>query len=328
MVGITMVDGTWRHALPSLAVFEAAGRCLNFSGAARELGATQPAVSHHVAWLEAELGCLLFRRLHRGVSLTPEGRILFDAIASSRHAIERALAEIHDRAGRKLINIATDYGFAGDWLVPRLASLPASVADVEVRIAASQSAIDPASETADFAVVLGAGQWPGRTATLLFPETVYAVASPHFLARSGKIGQPADLARLRLLHLESREPTPWLTWSGWFAGHDIPLKPRQGDFFFNTYSLVQQAAIAGQGVALGWWPLIDQAVRTGLLVPLLDRPVVTGMGYYLVEEANRPTPPGFVRFRDWLVAECKRARPFARPTRAARRTPGAGHRSG
>lgn len=304
MVDIRMANGNWRLTLPSLAVFEAAGRHLNFSGAARELGATQPAVSHHVAWLEAELGCLLFRRLHRGVSLTPEGRILFDAVGSSRQAIERALAEIHDRSGRKLINIATDYGFAGDWLIPRLAALPSSVSDVEVRIVASQSAIDPEAETADFVILLGSGQWPGCVSTLLFRETVHAVAGPHFLARQGPVRTIADLARLRLLHLESRDRCPWLTWTGWFADHGIALKSRQGDFFFNTYSLVQQAAIAGQGVALGWRPLIDHAIKTGLLVPVLDRPVATAMGYYLVEPANRPSPPAFARFRDWLLAEC------------------------
>ncbi|WP_262312520.1 LysR substrate-binding domain-containing protein [Acidiphilium sp. AL] len=325
-----MTNGNWRLILPSLAVFEAAGRHLNFSGAARELGTTQPAVSHHMSWLETELGCLLFRRLHRGVSLTPEGRVLFDAVSSSRQAIEHALTEIHNRSGRKLVNIATDYGFAGDWLIPHLAALPSSVSDVEVRIVASQSAIDPRTEAADFVILLGSGQWPGCVSTLLFRETVYAVASPLFLAKCGPVKNAAELARLRLLHLESRDRCPWLTWSGWFAGHGVALNSRQGDFFFNTYSLVQQAAIAGQGIALGWRPLIDHAIHAGLLVPVLDQPVSTDMGYYLVEGANRSTPPAFARFRDWLVAECARAGagPRAKSTSETPRKPDGVRQSG
>lgn len=312
MGGIHTANGRWRLPLPALAVFEAAGRRLNFSSAARELGTTQPAVSHHVAWLEAELGCALFRRLHRGVSLTPEGRILFGAVSLSRDAIERAQAEIKDLSGRKLLNIGTDYGFAGDWLMQRLAGLSSSVADVEVRIVVSQANVDPGTEAVDFTIMLGSGQWPGCVSTRLFPETVYAVASPHFLAQHGPVKTIEDLARLRLLHLESRDRCVWLNWGGWFAAQDIALKPRQGnpsrgDFFFNTYPLVQQAAIAGQGVALGWRPLVDQAVESGLLVPVLDQPVRTAMGYYLVEAANRRSQPAFTRFRDWLLAECAQA---------------------
>lgn len=72
-----------RPPLQPLAFFEAAGRHLNFSAAARELGVTQSAVSHQVAWLRADLGVPLFRRLHRGVALTAEGGRLFEWCAGA-----------------------------------------------------------------------------------------------------------------------------------------------------------------------------------------------------------------------------------------------------
>jgi LysR family glycine cleavage system transcriptional activator len=309
MGGIHTANGSWRLSLPALAVFEVAARHLNFSSAARELGATQPAVSHQISWLEAELGCSLFHRLHRGVSLTREGSILFDAVSLSRDAIEQAQDEIRTLATRKLLNIATDYGFASDWLMPRLAEFSSAIADVDVRIVASQTEINPGTEAVDFTIVLGSGQWPGCVSTLLFPETVHAVASPGFLARHGPVETSAELLRLRLLHLESRDHCVWLNWNGWLAARGITTKPRHGDFFFNTYSLVQQAAIAGQGVALGWRPLIDQAIASGLLVSVLDQPVRTRMGYYLVEAGSRRDSPASARFRSWLLAECGEANP-------------------
>ena len=52
----------------------------------------------------------------------------------------------------------------------------------------------------------------------------------------------------------------------------------------NNYSLVIQAALAGQGVALGWRPLVDDLMERGQLVPALDRTVTTGKGYYLVHK--------------------------------------------
>lgn len=300
MIGINMANG-WRLALPALAVFEAAARHGNFSRAARELGTTQPAVSHHVGWLEGQLRCKLFRRLHRGVGLTSEGELLFAAASASRTAIERAQEEIRALGGRRVLKIATDYGFAGEWLIPRLADLAAVAPEVEVRIIASHSPVDPAAEAADVAILLGDGAWPGRAATLLFPETVSAVTGPSFLARA-PVHDLADLAERRLLHLEAPIRTPWLTWQGWFAAHGIVRRPRERDFVFNTYSLVQQAAIAGQGIALGWHPLIDGAIVAGRLCRVLPTRVETRLGYYLVESPNRPAPPGLPRFRAWLFS--------------------------
>lgn len=300
----------WRLSLPALAMFEAAARHLNFSRAARELGATQPAVSHHIAWLEAELHCKLFHRRHRGVALTPEGVTLYEAATLSRTAIERAqatiAAEIATRATSRLVHIATDYGFAGNWLIPHLAALAEAVPEVEIRITASQTPTDPAAEPADIAILLGNGAWPGHDSTLLFRETVFAVASAGFLAAQPPAHTPADLARLRLLHLESRTPCAWLTWQGWFAANGIERPPRDGDFFFNTSALVEQAAIAGQGLALGWHPLIEPALAANRLTPALPTPVHTDMGYYLVEDRTAPTPK-FPRFRTWLINACTNA---------------------
>jgi putative choline sulfate-utilization transcription factor len=306
MASIHVANGNWRANLPSLAAFEAAARHLNFSKAARELGATQPAVSHQISSLEAELRCALFRRLHRGVCLTPEGEILFEAVKLSRAAIEHAESQIRAHAGRRLVSIATDYGFAGDWLTPQLASLAAAVPDVEVRIIASQAATESGAD-ADFAIRMGNGNWPGCSSTLLFRETVFAVASPALLGRLPQIGTAGEVAGLPLLHLESDASAPWLTWSGWLAGHGVRRKPRDGDFFFNTYSILQQAAIAGQGVALGWRPLIDNALTTGRLMPVISTPVCTDMGYYLVEDTTRPRAASAQKFRGWLLNACAQA---------------------
>ena len=304
MGGIHVANGSWRANLPALAVFEAAARNLNFSKAARELGATQPAVSHQVSWLEEELRCALFRRLHRGVCLTPEGEMLFEAVKLSRAAIEQAEREIRAHAGRRLVSIATDYGFAGDWLTPRLASLASAVPDVEVRIIASQTGAEAGTEAADFAIRMGNGIWPGCSSTLLFRETVFAVASPSLLGRLPEIRTAGEVAGLPLLHLESDANAPWLTWSGWLAGHGVKRKPRDGDCFFNTYSILQQAAIAGQGVALGWRPLIDNALANGGLVPIIGTPICTDMGYYLVEDTTSRRPASAQQFRDWLLNAC------------------------
>jgi len=60
--------------------------------------------------------------------------------------------------------------------------------------------------------------------------------------------------------------------------------------------------VMGQGIALGWAPLIDELVATGQLVALCDAPLVTDRGYVLVTPRE---PPAAVRaFSEWLLDEC------------------------
>lgn len=300
------------HRLPplqTLMVFEAAARHLNFTTAAQELGTTQPAVSQRVGLLEDDLGAPLFARAHRGVTLTPDGALLFGAVQQSLAGIGDAVAKIRARRTRQVLTIATDFGFATYWLMPRLAALRQLAPHLDVRIVTSQNEFDIRGEAVDVAVAFGAGPWPGCSAEALFPERVVPVCSPGFLAEHGLRGSPGELARLPLLHLETGLPARWLSWADWFALHGLAASDDGHDLTLNNYALVIQAAIAGQGVALGWLPLIDDPVRAGQLVLAAEHPVGTARGYHLVQPHAQRSPESLSRFRHWIIAECAGASP-------------------
>lgn len=297
--------------LRTLLFFEAAGRLLSFSAAARELACTQSAVSHQIGWLEADLGTPLFRRLHRGVALTPDGVRLYEATRDALDGIGDAVTRIRDRRRPGVLNVATDFGFAAGWLLPRLSALRQLLPELDVRIVTMQTAIDLRREAADIAITFGHGHWPGCEAELLFPERVLPVCSPAFRASRAPhaaegAGNPADLSLLPLLHLESVGPAAWLSWGDWFTLHGLPMPAGGQELTFNNYPLVLQAALMGQGVALGWSPLIDDLMRDGHLVSLLDRPIQTERGYFLVVPSRRGTDERHDRFRRWVVEESGR----------------------
>lgn len=294
--------------LRTLLFFEVAGRLLSFSAAARELACTQSAVSHQIGWLEADLGTALFRRLHRGVALTPDGVRLYEATREALDGIGDAVTRIRDRQRPGVLNVATDFGFASGWLLPRLGALRQLLPELDVRIVTTQNAIDLRREAADIAITFGHGHWPGCEAELLFPERVLPVCSPAFRVSrapfaAGAAASPADLAPLPLLHLESVGPAAWLSWSDWFTLHGLPVPAGGHDLTFNNYPLVLQAALMGQGVALGWSPLIADLMRDGHLVALFDRPVQTERGYFLVVSNRRTPDERRDRFRRWVVEE-------------------------
>src|SRR4029450_7700116 len=81
-------------SLDALRIFVVAARHLSFSDAANELNLTQSAVSHRIRGLEDELGLELFRRLTRGLELTPHGRALALKVDQAIAEIDRSVIEL------------------------------------------------------------------------------------------------------------------------------------------------------------------------------------------------------------------------------------------
>ncbi|NLP62710.1 choline sulfate utilization transcriptional regulator [Paraburkholderia sacchari] len=289
--------------MQTLSAFESAARLASFTAAARELGSTQPAVSQRIVQLEEDLGAPLFERGHRGVTLTAEGALLYEAVRSGLDTIREATTCIRARRATGALTILTDAGFATYWLMPRLARLKASMPGVNVKIVTSQLGYDPHRDHADIAIAFGDGHWPPCTSTRLFAEAVTPVCSPAFRDAHRAVSHAADLAALPLLHVQPTQPERWLAWDTWFAAHGLAAPEESQGLMFNSYSLVVQAALMGQGVALGWTPLTDELIASGLLVRLLDTPVTSERGYYLVCPPARPAPAAVPLFRRWLFNE-------------------------
>ncbi|MFM0594946.1 choline sulfate utilization transcriptional regulator [Paraburkholderia dilworthii] len=290
--------------MQALTMFESAARLASFTAAARELGSTQPAVSQRVVQLEEALGAPLFERGHRGVTLTEDGERLFEAVRHALDTIRAATTEIRARRTPQTLTLSTDFGFATYWLMPRLSQFKALMPDVDVKIITSQSVFDPSHDQADIAIAFGDAHadWTARGVVKLFPEHVMPVCSPAFLAAHPSFRTPSDLPGVPLLHLEPTQPARWLSWADWFAAHALDTPAAHRGITFNSFTLVAHAAIMGQGVALGWAPLVDELLATGQLVELFDAPVVTERGYLLVTQ--RAATPVINAFRQWLLGEC------------------------
>src|SRR5689334_19979731 len=136
--------GTERRIPPLswLLAFEAAARHKSFGSAAIALGTSQPAISQRIAHLEASLQVTLFRRLPRGVQLTAEGHLLWEGLEVGLGSIESAIDETRRHGHGRTLTVATDFGFAALWLVPRLHSLREAAPQLDVRVVTSQSELD------------------------------------------------------------------------------------------------------------------------------------------------------------------------------------------
>jgi LysR family transcriptional regulator, glycine cleavage system transcriptional activator len=271
-----------RLPLRTLVVFEAAARHGRFVAAAHELAMSQAAVSQHVATLEEQLGTALFIRGHRGVTLTPTGQGLRIAVQEGLGTLHSGVAAARRLGKKRTLQILTDFGFAAWWLMPRIANLSELAPDVELRLITTQS--DNVTDDPDFdlAILFGAGDWPGYQAQRLFREEIYPVCSPGFLGNR-PMPTPTEISRMRLLHLRAPSALRWFAWDDWFSAMKLPSVSRVHDLTFNNYQLLLQAVLQGQGVGLGWTPLIDAMVESKALLRLSPIPLVSERGYFVVE---------------------------------------------
>lgn len=293
--------------LATLQAFEASARLGNFTAAARELDSTQSAISQHIRRLEQDLGVTLFYRQYRGVRLTETGEQLLEDVSDGLSRIARGIAAAQQDSSHDVINVATDFALAAFWLLPRLSGFRDAHPDVEVRVVTAQQRITPDQANIDIAILFGDGQDDRAPSRLLMRESVVPVCSPALLERHGPVNSAGELSRLPLLQLEAEYDAKWFNWPRLFTLLGIRERPREPDLVFNNYTLLLQAAIAGQGAAIGWLPMVDSMLDSGLLVPVIPERTTSAYGYHLVLPATKAVSPMVQKFADWLIRESQNA---------------------
>ena len=249
--------------------FEAAATHLSFTRAAHELFVTQAAVSHQIKALEERLGVKLFNRLGRALTLTEPAQRFLPAVRESFDRLSAATDELLQANTAGALNVTTLNSFAALWLVPRLARFQARHPDIAVRIHAADEVVDLRRQGYDIAIRYGAGKWPDLHAEKLFDDDTYPVCSPALLAGPHPLRVAEDLRHFTLLHEEMID----ITWVHWLRAAGVAdIDPARGPVFSHA-NMVIQAAINGQGVALGRGPLIaDELAAGGTAVRVVSMP--------------------------------------------------------
>jgi len=283
-------------SLHALRVFEAAARHLNFTRAADELNVTQAAVSQQVRGLEAELGTTLFRRVNRRLLLTDAGVALAAEVGEALQRLGRGVARLRRQEIAGPLTVSTTPSFGARWLVPRLSRFMTAWPAIELRLHTSHEVVDLRRSAADLAIRHGKGPYPGLHAEPLAEERIFPVCHPKLRPR---LRRPDDLRRHVLIQDVGVEWAPWLKAAG-VRGLDATRGPA-----FLDSNLALQAAIEGQGVALGRTVVVHDDLAAGRLVRPFAHSVPKAESYFLVATPEAAERPRVKAFRDWLMAEMR-----------------------
>lgn len=304
-----------RHSLPSLhglLLFEASARHLNFSKAGEELGITQSAVSHAVKQLEETLGHALFLRENRALTLTTQGQRLFASVAQGFGSIAQTVGDISAADEKDTLVIACSTIMATEWLLPRLGRLRDRLPNLRVEMRRFDRDPDLMAQGIDVQLRLGDGVWPDYEAIQLWPEEIHAIASPAYLA-AHPLRSPDDLTHHRLILYV--DPLRFrLGWAEWLRALGVePERRLPVALQVNDSLLALQAAIAGEGVALGWSASIDRALAEGCVVKALPLSLRTGRHFYILTPKTIRPRRSVRLFVEWLTSEARQAQPSEGP---------------
>ncbi|MFV0576291.1 MAG: transcriptional regulator GcvA [Vibrio sp.] len=287
--------------LNSLRVFEAAARYLSFTRAAEELFVTQAAVSHQVKALEEFLGIKLFRRRNRSLLLTEEGQSYFLDIKDIFTSISDATDKVLERSEKGALTISLTPSFAIQWLVPRLADFNAQEPDIDVRIKAVDMDEGLLSDDVDVAIYYGRGNWPGVRADKLYVECLVPVCSPQLLLGAKPLKTLSDIKNHTLLHDSSRK-----YWKQFTKEQSLDeVNVNHGPIFSHS-TMVIQAAMHGQGIALVNNVLVQPDLDSGRLVQPFDEVLISQNAFYVVCDNKQADSGRVATFRDWMLKTAAR----------------------
>jgi len=277
------------------------------SSAAREMQLSQPSLSQRIKNLETAVGRTLFVRTSKGVETTREGLELHRRIAKPLKQVADGYLEFSERSLSNKVLISVDHAFASFWLVPRLPRMREDLGAIDICVLSSQEPKENAGSDTDIVIHMAEPGLATSGDTLLLAEEVSAICSPKFKQEHPDIKSPEDLSKdpAFLLHLNSpTTDTPWCSWPDWLAHFGTPTRLLRKETVFSNYEMIVQAAIGGQGVALGWNGLIDKHIIEFELTKLFAETLSTDRGYFIRKMQPDPSD-ATLALHDWIIQELR-----------------------
>ena len=236
----------------ALRTFEAAGRHLNFTRAADEVGLTPAAVSYQIKEMEDQLGVVLFTRSSRSIQLTPAGAVLFEAAADALDSLQRAAGRARRMTrGSAHLRISLSARFAANWLMPRLPRFKAAHPGLELMFDITDQIRDFDADDVDIAIRFGNGKYERALSDRLFDMVVAPVCSPRLLETGPRLREPRDLFHHTLCYLDWKtDGMVWPNWRTWMEEAGIRDFDDSRCLAFPDSSHVVQAVIEGGAVGL------------------------------------------------------------------------------
>jgi LysR family glycine cleavage system transcriptional activator len=283
-------------SLRGLRTFCVAAEQESFRDAADLLFITASAVSHQIKNLETELGIKLFERGSRNISLTSDGKSLYNDVRPLVRQLDEVAIQHSAKRSRDVLRISVQPFFASELFVPKLIEFRKLHPELDIVVDTSDESSERHPGNADASIRVFGSPPVGLAYDELFPLRLIPAGSPEFYdsvkVRAGRI-----VSSFPLVVHETR-PRAWRQWER-MSGIKLP---RNTDVVrLDSMIAVARAAERSLGAALVPTQLSDRWFMSASLVPLFDSELLTRDRYYFVcSESVRQTENVRI-LRDWVL---------------------------
>ncbi|ATI41854.1 LysR family transcriptional regulator [Pacificitalea manganoxidans] len=184
-----------------LRIFHAVADAGSLTHAGDVLHLSQSAVSRQIRALEDSLNTTLFHRHARGLILTEQGELLFDATSAMSKRLETAEARIRDSEEEVFgeLRVTATTGFGSLWLAPRLSALYEEYPNLKIDLMLEERVLDLPMREADVAIRMKEPSQADLIRKRLLSVRMRLYASPEYLAKRGTPQSLDDLSGHRLI---------------------------------------------------------------------------------------------------------------------------------
>ncbi len=290
--------------LNAIRAFEAAAKTGSLSSAGQSLFVSPAAVSQQVKLLEEHLNVKLFNRNRRGVELTEAGQMYLTYVHESFEKLRIGQQKVEQMGNRNALIVTAIPSFASKWLMPKMFKWMEINPDLEMRIEASNTAVNFNSSSSDFSICFGDKGHPGLLKNEMFRDTISPVCSPDIAKlENGDIIQL--LQSQPLIHIDWGDENVHLPgWDDWLQHADLQDISSSRNLQLNYSSMAIEAAVQGKGIMLGQATMVQEELQTGRLVRLSKISLPLNKSYYLIYPKRTLLKPMAAEFLSWLKQEC------------------------
>jgi LysR family glycine cleavage system transcriptional activator len=262
------------------------------------LGLTQTAVSLHIKSLEATLGCKLFVRRARHLSLSEIGQAYLASVADALGRIDVATTSLFGPAAQQTITVRAPISTAELFLAPHLSEFSRSNPNIKVRLISTIWARSVADEDVDVDIrqgtEIGSGIGSGLEIEQLCMDAMVPIEACD--AHSQSVEDPTflELPLIRVLGYENM-------WDLYMSGHNMPFEPEAAGLSVDTTTVALALVAAGAGRAVVLERFAQGAVAAGMAISIVGEALACDQGHYLVRgKTQNPHRPEVEIVREWL----------------------------
>lgn len=287
--------------IANMEAFLAVARSRSVTVAAEELFLTQGAVSRQILDLEKFVGTSLFSRGPRGLELTTDGQQLAARLQPVLAQLENVFVS-SKAPGRETLNVSITPSLGLEILTGEANGFLKENPGYLINFLTRVGEVDVEDEEGlDAAVISGEPRSRGGNPELLCSPPFYAYVSTDLAA--GREGGDLSALYHHMLIGQMRHPDAW---PEYFERLGLVFSPDMIGANHSMLSTAAQAVLNGAGIALLPEFIAQRHVKAGTMRRICDTPYFPRQSsYYLVSKKTVRERPIFLKFRAWLIEQCR-----------------------